>query len=134
MFNYLHYIDSDPDFTIGSKLQHEFTRMLGGARSALDGGNLAVLHSSGDRLLDIIRQDASEGPVEGKLCALNILTALCSLGKREKSSFIIDYIVRSHFLSTVMKSLKSQNELLLKAIKSRPGKSKLSLKIIILKL
>ncbi|CAG8691367.1 5351_t:CDS:10, partial [Funneliformis mosseae] len=161
MFSYLHYIDSDPDFMIGS---NEFARMLspgnstpkagllsqnisgssprshmssfltvstrGGARSALDGGNLEVLHSSGDRILEIIRLDASEGPVEGKLCALNILTALCSLGKREKSNFIIDYIIRSHFLGAMVKSLKSQNELLLKAIKSRPEQSALQAKYI----
>ncbi|CAI2180241.1 12519_t:CDS:10, partial [Funneliformis geosporum] len=156
MFSYLHYIDSDPDFMIGS---NEFSRMLspgnstlktgsqsisgssprshtsfltvstrGGARSALDGGNLEVLHSSGDRILEIIRLDASEGPVEGKLCALNILTALCSLGKREKGNFIIDYVIRSQFLSAMVKSLRSQNELLLKAIKPRPEQSALQIK------
>ncbi|EXX70675.1 uncharacterized protein OCT59_005198 [Rhizophagus irregularis] len=128
MFNYLHYIDSDPNFTMGSRPQHEFALTLGGARSALDGGNLAVLHSCGDRLLEIIRLDASEGPVEGKLCSLNILTALCSLGKREKSNFIIDYIVRTHFLSTVVKSLKNHNDLLLKAIRPRPEQSALQAK------
>ncbi|CAG8501842.1 1764_t:CDS:10, partial [Acaulospora morrowiae] len=152
IYNYLHYIEHEPDRSTGPLPLNELSRSLsksamtrsvfstripettprnllsnssitqarsGGTRSILDAGNLAVFRSVGDRLLDIIRIDASEGPVAGKLCALNVLTAICSLDKREKGLFVIDYMIRSGFLGNVVKSLKSQNELLLQSINPR---------------
>ncbi|CAG8523856.1 10442_t:CDS:10 [Diversispora eburnea] len=144
IYNYLHYIDREPDITTGLPPQSDLTRSIpkseitrpgystprnlpstlttsirADPRSVLDAGNLGAFRSAGDRLLDIIRIDASEGPVAGKLCALNVLTAICSLDKRDKGLFVIDYMIRSGFLGNVVKNLKSQNELLLQSIKSR---------------
>ncbi|CAG8528083.1 286_t:CDS:10 [Acaulospora colombiana] len=151
IYNYLHYIDYEPDISAGSLPPSDLSRSLsksvmtrsvfstpipgtilknsspkpsitqtrGGTRSILDAGNLAVFRSVGKRLLDIIRLDASEGPVAGKLCALNVLTAICSLDKRDKGLFVIDYIITTGFLGNIVKNLKSQNELLLQSISPR---------------
>ncbi|CAG8707068.1 36129_t:CDS:2, partial [Racocetra persica] len=96
IYNYLNYID---------------------VQSAIGAGKL--LKGVGDRLLDIIFEDASNGHVVGKLCALNALTAIYRLFKQEKGNFIIKSI-QSNFLGSLISSLTSQNDLLLQAKEQQP--------------
>ncbi|KAF0472453.1 nucleoporin [Gigaspora margarita] len=96
IYNYLHYID---------------------VQSAIGAGKL--LKGVGDRLLDIIFEDASNGHVVGKLCALNALTAIYRLLKQDKGNLIIKHI-KSNFLGSIITSLTSQNDLLLQAKEQQP--------------
>ncbi|CAG8495867.1 17812_t:CDS:10 [Racocetra fulgida] len=96
IYNYLNYID---------------------VQSAIGAGKL--LKGVGDRLLDIIYEDASNGHVVGKLCALNALTAIYRLFKQEKGNFIIKSI-QSNFIGSLITSLTNQNDLLLQAKEQQP--------------
>ncbi|CAJ0632250.1 13929_t:CDS:10 [Entrophospora sp. SA101] len=119
MYNYLHYIDYEPEDMYRQYLISQ-TKSIRSTRSIIDSRNLSVYRNIGDNLLDKIKLDASEGNIQGKLCALNILTAICGLIKQDKSNYIIDNLIKTHFVQNIVKSLSVQNELLKQSYGVRP--------------
>ncbi|KAG9307809.1 hypothetical protein G9A89_023374 [Geosiphon pyriformis] len=83
-----------------------------GTKSIVDAGNFATLRELGDRLLNVLRSDASAGHVAAQLASISTLIALCALYQREKDNSIVDYLIKTHFLSETLRDLKRSDDLL----------------------
>jgi nuclear pore complex protein Nup205 len=64
------------------------------------------IRSTSQRLIQIICDDAEDGPDDCRLSALNLLSLLTSLARLEKSSFVLTSLIKANFLEILIEPLK----------------------------
>ncbi|KAI9676637.1 MAG: hypothetical protein M1829_002954 [Trizodia sp. TS-e1964] len=67
---------------------------------------LQTVESSGEKLIDVLCDDAYDGDVTCRISALLLLDALVSLGKREDSKYMIESLVRLNYIGILVDSIK----------------------------
>ncbi|KAL7272150.1 hypothetical protein RUND412_005058 [Rhizina undulata] len=99
-----------------AKLREDFYniayRYLKGMCDISDQGNTVTRHNiqtikaSGDRLLEVICNDAYSGEGNCKIVALLLLESLTALAANEGSNYVIDSLLRQNFLVVLVDSIK----------------------------
>jgi len=69
--------------------------------------NIQTIKASGDKLLEVVCQDAYSGEGKCKTASLLLLEALTAVAAEEGSSFILETLVRKNFLVVLVDSLKT---------------------------
>lgn len=99
-----------------AKLREDFYniayRYLKGTSDLAQQGNSIGRHSiqtikaSGDRLLEVVCNDAYSGEGQCKIIALLLLEALVALAAEESSNYVVDALMRQNFLVVLVDSMK----------------------------
>ncbi|KAJ3112926.1 hypothetical protein HDU96_003994 [Phlyctochytrium bullatum] len=98
---------ADMDATFTSNVSFSVARESRGPsyRSGLVLGNLYMINSYGDRLLDAVCKDASDGAVYLKTTAFTVLESLCALSSNEKPNRTISFLSRRNYLGDFIRTL-----------------------------
>jgi nuclear pore complex protein Nup205 len=75
-------------------------------RTSLQVGNASVVKSYGDRLLEIICRDASDGTGAWPTVAFAVLTALYTMSSHEAPNRILSFMLKRNFLSDFVDSIR----------------------------
>ena len=68
--------------------------------------SMDTIRSSGQRLINILSDDAEDGSDTARLNALQLLSLLTSLARNEKSTYIVDSLVKANVLELLVDPLK----------------------------
>jgi len=74
--------------------------------STLNRHNMQTIRASGERLMDIICNDAYVGAGSCKLLALLAMDALILLGQQENSTYVLEGLLRQNFIVVLVQSMK----------------------------
>ncbi|TGZ80512.1 hypothetical protein EX30DRAFT_332009 [Ascodesmis nigricans] len=69
--------------------------------------NTQTIRSSGERLLEVLCNDAYAGDGALKVISLLLLEALAALGAEDQSTYVVDVLVRQNFLVVLIDSIKN---------------------------
>jgi len=68
---------------------------------------IQTLKSTGERLMDIICDDAYGASGTGRISALLLLDSLANLAKKERSNYIVEALARTNFIQVLVESIEN---------------------------
>ncbi|KAJ3096184.1 hypothetical protein HDU97_006167 [Phlyctochytrium planicorne] len=124
LISFLHYTNPDDlesrDRGGGVEKDHSSTSFFAAAqneenrnasyRTSLVLGNLSVINSYGDRLLEILCKDASDGPILLKTVSFSVLDSLCCLSSHEKPNRIVHFMTQRNYLNDFVRNLTKRED------------------------
>ncbi|KAI0998511.1 Nucleoporin [Podosphaera aphanis] len=81
------------------------TSDLSGASRLHRRHSIQTIKSAGDKLLDVVCDDAINGESTCRISALLVLICLVKLGKEENSKYIVESLIRLNFIGLLIESL-----------------------------
>ncbi|KAL1920837.1 uncharacterized protein VTP21DRAFT_11472 [Calcarisporiella thermophila] len=118
MLNYLRYTGGYDDSALANA--EEKTSFGKDERAGIEAANVSVINGAGERFLEVICRDASDGSDAWRTTAFIALDALCLLLHREKVNRIVTYMVRRNFLKHFIEMIKRDDTALEGVLKEYP--------------
>ncbi|KAI8926417.1 nucleoporin Nup186/Nup192/Nup205 [Entophlyctis helioformis] len=130
LITYIQYICPQRNLKDGSSRTAADDGALGASDGRSDAINringllasMTIIHTYGDRLIEVICRDASDGELVWQTVAFSTLASLCGLCNLEssvrgtRSNHIIDFLVRRNFLGHFVQTLKTVDDVNLRSL------------------